>query len=277
MTRMANTEQREFWSGPSGLSWIEDADIMDSIFSGVVELLRGRAGDVAGKDVLDLGCGTGAVSRSFAEAGARVMASDISAPMLAEAERRGAGRFETLLGDAQVAQWPWQFDLITSRFGVMFFEDPSAAFENIAKALKPGGRIVFAAWGPFERNVWWVRQRDLACEVLGVSPEQRDPHAPGPMGLSDMSWALDKMAVPGLVNVACEPVEIVMTFQGDAELVAQQALRIGSGAKLLNAHGATDVQRKAYAAKIVDAFREFETEGRTLVPAHLNLFTAEAE
>jgi len=276
VTVVVNTDQQDFWSGPAGQSWIEDADIMDGIFISVVRLLRERAGDVAGRDVLDIGCGTGAVSLSFADAGARVLATDISAPMLEEAERRGAGRIETMLGDAQVTQWPRRFDLITSRFGVMFFEDTRAAFENIAKALKPDGRIVFAAWGPFEDNIWWVRQRDLACEVLGIEPEPRDPHAPGPMGLSDVEWSLAQMAVPGLTNVACDRMELMMSFKGSAELVAQQALRIGSGAKLLLAHEATEVQRASYAAGIAEAFREFETGDGTFVPAQLNLFTAQA-
>ncbi|MEM6384827.1 MAG: class I SAM-dependent methyltransferase [Pseudomonadota bacterium] len=276
MTHVANEEQQDYWSGDNGKSWIADEMVMDGLFVEVVDLLLHRAGAAEGRDILDIGCGTGALSLAFAEAGARVVASDISQPLLARAKERSGGRFETFWGDAQVAVWPRLFDLVVSRFGVMFFEDPVAAFANISKALKPDGRLLLAAWGAFEENVWWSRQRDIAREMLGIESVSPDPYVPGPMGLSDADWGVEKMQRAGLVDTECHPIEVFLRFPGTSELVGQQALKIGFGARLLRMHDAMGTLGGAYAARVTDAFREFETEGQTRVPAMINLYMGRA-
>ena len=98
MNATPNAEQKENWSGPSGLSWITHEEEMDRLFVPVTQVLLDRAGAVAGKNVIDIGCGTGAVSAAFADAGANVTASDISAPLLERAAARFGGRIRNLSG-----------------------------------------------------------------------------------------------------------------------------------------------------------------------------------
>jgi SAM-dependent methyltransferase len=266
--KLVNTVERDYWAGPSGRSWIDHQVAMDELLAPVTELLLNRAGDVAGQDVLDIGCGTGALSRAFADAGSRVLATDISEPLLAHAAVLGGGRFETLLADAEVANWPRIFDVALSRFGVMFFADPAAAFANIRRALSPGGRCLFAAWGPFGENPWWARQLEIAADLLGAEAAFPDPHGPGPMGLSDRDWALERVRASGLTGVGCETVDL--RLGGSTDLLADISPRVGPGARLLRLAGADEAARTEYARRVSDAF-EIYKDG---VPARILLYTA---
>jgi SAM-dependent methyltransferase len=152
----ANAAQRSYWNTVAGPRWVAAPGFRERRNRESMALLLARLGDIAGHSVLEIGCGTGAMTLPIATAvgeHGRVVAVDISEPMLGAARERVAERglrnVTLLLGDAQVFDFePAAFDLATSRMGVMFFADPAAAFRNIAGALKPGGRFVFACWAP---------------------------------------------------------------------------------------------------------------------------------
>ncbi len=274
MNDTPNSDEAAYWAGPSGATWITHETRMDEILSSVVTELLGRAGDVVGSEVLDIGCGTGAVSIAFSEAGARVTANDIAPPFLQRVAERGKGRIDTLLADAQSADWPRTFDLAVSRFGVMFFADPGAAFANIARALKPDGRLLFAAWGPFEDNPWWFVPQSVAARRMGMEPTVPNPHAPGPMGLSDRDWSLDKMRNGGLTDVDCEIVDTALRQSGDAQAVGELSTQIGPAARVLRLAEASDDDRAFVADQIAGAFKTYEIEGAVHIPARLHLFSA---
>ncbi len=148
---MANEEMRRYWNESAGQEWVGLEDEFERALAPVgTEMLR-RAGAKPGQRVLDVGCGLGgttlAVARAVGAEG-RVMGLDISAPMLVRARQRavdaGLANIDWRDGDAQDAVLPVRyFDLIVSRFGVMFFDDPAAAFENLCSAAKSGGRLYF--------------------------------------------------------------------------------------------------------------------------------------
>jgi SAM-dependent methyltransferase len=145
------------------------------------DLLLARSDIAPGENVLEIGCGTGATTVPLAEAvgqRGRVVGVDRSEPMLAGARQRVA---ESLLGnisltraDAQVHRFEaGRFDLITSRFGVMFFADPVAAFSNLLPAARPGGRLCFICWGPLEENEHWLIPYEVALRHLGTPAPTR--------------------------------------------------------------------------------------------------------
>ncbi len=269
-----NATQADYWSGPSGQSWITHEDEMDSLLSPATQLLLDQAGDVSGRDVLDIGCGTGALSLAFAKAGARVTASDISKPLLARTAKRCADRCETLLADAQTAKWNTQYDLVVSRFGVMFFSDPAAAFANIAQALKPGGGMLCATWAPFDENPWWHMPQSIAAKVLGVTTDPTDPHAPGPMGLSDKAWSLSQMDGPDWTELQCTTMDITLDHPGGAMAAGTLATHVGPAARVLNMHDASKANRHTVAQAIATAFAPFETDGTACIPARLHFYSA---
>lgn len=148
----ANAAQAEYWSSAPGRKWVALQDPMDAALSAVNALLLARAAPGPGEAVLEIGCGAGATTLAFAErvgpAGS-VLAVDISPPLLARARDRAANhgsRVNFIEADAQTHHFQAaSVDLIVSRFGIMFFEDPVAAFANMLTALRPGGRLVAAA------------------------------------------------------------------------------------------------------------------------------------
>ena len=138
------------------------------------EVLRRALGVQADEHVLDIGCGSGQITREaarMAQAGS-ALGVDISAPAidrardLAQAEEIHNVTFEC--ADAQVCPFPRaRFDLAMSRFGTMFFDDPGAAFENVGRALRPGGRLVMMVWQAAERNEWEVAIRQALAGTEG--------------------------------------------------------------------------------------------------------------
>jgi ubiquinone/menaquinone biosynthesis C-methylase UbiE len=140
--------------------------------------------------VLEVGCGTGAATVPLAEAvgdTGEVVGIDISEPMLTAARQRISQRdqrnISLLHGDAQVYAFaPERFDLIASRFGVMFFAGPLMAFQNLLGAIRPGGRLCFACWAPLEENRHWLIPYEVALRHLG--PPAPKPPVPFSMCMS---------------------------------------------------------------------------------------------
>ena len=274
-----NADEADYWSGPSGLSWIEREDELDASFASVTDLIITRAALKPDERVLDVGCGTGAVTLAAARAvgeGGHVLATDISPPLLerTDTRTRGLAQVKAQLADTQTATWPSpHFDVAVSRFGVMFFADPPAAFANIARGLRPGGRMVFAAWGPYPDNPWWLIPQRIAAAHLG-KPPKISPHAPGPMGLSDMDWALEQFRSGGITSILGEPVEISLVAPGTARDLARFSTRVGPAARVMRHFEATKADRAAIIDDLTSAYQPFARPSGVHIPAVINLFAA---
>ena len=180
---IVNVEQAEEWDGREGDHWVQHADRYDALSQRITPHLLDAGAVGAADRVLDVGCGCGLTSRAAAHAASAgsVLGVDLSAAMLQEAERRARAegltnvRFEQ--GDVQVHAFsPAAFDLAISRFGVMFFEDPVAAFANVASAIRPGGRFVSCAGKTFPSTIgsWCQRVRRFPmCRFLISVPRAR--------------------------------------------------------------------------------------------------------
>ena len=158
MSTAANSDQQEYWNTVAGPRWVGLAGFVEKRVQKVNDLLLARSAVAPGEKVLEVGCGTGAATVPLAEAvgdTGEVVGIDISEAMLFAARERisQSGLITLLRADAQVHAFePNRFDLIASRFGVMFFADPVAAFRNLLGAARPGGRLCFACWAALEEN-----------------------------------------------------------------------------------------------------------------------------
>ena len=208
MADIVNVEQAKEWDGPNGEFWATHQERFDTMIRPHHVQLMAAAAIAPGERVLDIGCGNGLTSRDAARAvgeQGEVLGVDLSGPMLtlaaqlAKDEGLDNVRFEQ--GDAQVHPFPAEaFDLAMSRFGVMFFLDPVAAFANIGSALRPGGRLAMAVWGPAPDNEWVTAMLEAVGRVRELpSPP---PGAPGPFTLADESHTRGILTQAGFADIA---------------------------------------------------------------------------
>jgi SAM-dependent methyltransferase len=186
-----NAAAAQAWDGLDGAHWVEWDHVYDRSVARYNERLLDAAGIGRGDRVLDIGCGSGAIAcaaaRAVADGG--VLGVDLSTGLLDLARRRaeaeGVTNVEFIRTDAQAHPFePGSFDIAVSRTGAMFFGDPVAGFQNIARALRPGGRLALLTWQPVSDNGWLMAIR----EALALGRELREPTAysgPGPFSLSD--------------------------------------------------------------------------------------------
>lgn len=280
MTAPPNQAQGAFWSEGGGRKWVEFQDVLDATLAPVLDLLLEGAALGPGQGVLDIGCGAGASSLAAAAAvgpDGHVTGADISAPLLEEAARRAAHlphlRFQH--GDAQTHMFEAGHDALISRFGVMFFDDPVAAFANMARALRPGGRVTFVCWDAVAHNPWFRLPAQVAATHLGP-PEPGAPHAPGPMAFADADYTRGMLEAAGLRDIAIAPTAVMLTPPGDAAQVASMATRIGPAASRIAATEAPKPVIARIQAELAGVFAPFSTSDGMRIPAALHLCTARA-
>ena len=187
-----NAAQVAYWSENTGPKWVALEEQLDTQIGPLGELAMERAGIAEGERVLDVGCGCGQTLLQLAArvgATGEVLGLDVSEPMLARAEARareaGLDQVRVRRADAQTARFEaGHFDHLFSRFGVMFFTDPIAAFTNLRGALRPGGRATFVCWQPLAQNPWMaIPAQAIAAHV--ALPPPPEPGTPGPFAFAD--------------------------------------------------------------------------------------------
>jgi len=258
---MANEDQKEYWNDNAGLKWAEQQDVMDALLAPVTSLLIDAAAIAPGERVMDIGCGTGETSLIAADAGAEVTGVDISEPMLDLARSRADGRASLMLADASEYRADEGFDLIMSRFGVMFFDDPVTAFTNIKANLKPGGRMVFACWDHPKLNKWVMVPMAAIKPLLPEAPET-DPHAPGPFAFADADRLKGILTEAGFgdVSLTAHSVDICMSQSGGVDGAVYFSSQIGPASRAL---GEVDEALKPQLlAALKEALAPYDDKGR---------------
>jgi len=206
-------EQARLWNGPAGRAWVETQELLDRLFEPLAAPLVEAVPEGAAARVLDVGCGTGAVTLAIARrlgAAGRCTGIDISQPMIAAARMR-AERARLAAGfveaDAQVHAFETAaFDTIVSRLGVMFFADPVAAFANLRRAAKAGAVLRFVAWRGAAENPFMTTAERAAAPLLPDLPPRR-PGAPGQFAFAERNRVAAILEDSGWTGIEVQPVE----------------------------------------------------------------------
>jgi SAM-dependent methyltransferase len=187
-----NTAQIAYWNDRAAVTWTAFQERLDAVFEPLTALALDAAAPVAGEHAIDIGCGCGATVLALADRlgpTGRVLGLDVSEPMTARARKRiaaaGLSNAQVIVSDAATHDFRGVgADLLFSRFGIMFFADPVAAFVNLRQAMRPGGRLLCTVWRPLSENPWFTVPLAAAGNLLPPQP-LGEPEAPGPFALAD--------------------------------------------------------------------------------------------
>lgn len=286
----SNANQVEYWNGDVGQRWARHQDRMDRAFQPLTAALIERAAPRRGERAADIGCGCGDLSLMLADrlgTEGRVLAVDVSRPMLEQARARqraqaGTGSAAIEWQEADAAAWPFAegaFDLLVSRFGVMFFADPVAAFRNMRRALRPGGRLAMLCWRPMPDNAWVAVPRAAMLQVV-PAPEPAPPHAPGPFAFADAARVGAMLAQAGFAGIASATVAAALdtaapgcTEEAALDDAVRFATEFGPASALLR--DIDPATRERAVAAVRAALRDRAGAGRASLDAACWLFTAE--
>jgi SAM-dependent methyltransferase len=254
-----NAGQAAYWNQQAGPTWAQLQEPLDRqlapLGARAIAALRPRPGE----RILDVGCGAGAASLELARAvapGGRVLGVDISRPLLeaARARAEGLAGVDFLEADAQAHPFePASFDGAFSRFGVMFFADPPAAFGNIRRALKPGGRLAFVCWREPALNPVMTLAMTAARPYVEAPPPPQ-PGAPGPFAFADPDHVRTILSAAGFAGVELTPFEAKIG-SGDLEATLGLSLRVGPLGAILRENPG---KREAVIDAVREAYRPHE-------------------
>jgi SAM-dependent methyltransferase len=273
-----NREQAEYWNATAGPKWVAEQEHLDTQLGPLGELGIARLGDLSGARILDVGCGCGAHALALARrAGPRgsVTGVDVSEPMLARARERAAGLANVtfLAADAQTHRFERPFDVVASRFGVMFFADFAAAFANLRAALVPGGRLGFVAWQPLERNAWMNVPLQVVARLVELPPPA-PPGSPGPFGLDDPDRIRRALGAAGFARVAIDDVREPQNVGGAATLEDAVAFLTVAGPAAAALKGAPEMKPRL-ADALRTALAPYATPRGVFLPGAAWIVTAE--
>ena len=282
LSPMANEAMRDNWA-VGGQRWAENERLIDSSFTPVTEAIVAAADLGGATRLLDIGCGTGALLEAAVAAGTDAVGVDISPSMVEAAARRVPGA-SVVVADAQttdlLAAVPGEpFDRVVSRFGVMFFDDPVAAFANIRAAVAPGAELAFACWRAEERDVFMSGLAPLAARMeLPFAPPTVG--VPGPLGLGTSVVIGDVLTEAGWFDVIVEALDVTLDYSFDGSDGVEERLAMALSGMLGRSAQAELEPRlgpDAWAALLDEARAELQNyivDGAVRLTGHIWLVTA---
>lgn len=270
------------WNGDSGERWAANLARLDVMLEDFGHAAILAADAQPGEQVLDIGCGSGTSTFVLADkvgASGFVLGVDISGQLveLARAAAPDRGPVEFRCADAATSSLPAdRFDLLFSRFGVMFFDDPTAAFAHMRGALKPGGRLAFVCWRGAQDNDWVRLPMAAIRDIVQLVPA--DPHAPGPFAFGNRSRLAEILAAAGFTDIAIAPFDTSLSYgRGETREAAiddalDMAFQVGPLSRAI-AGQSGDVRDRA-AAAVRAAFAERPGETSVLIDGAAWIVTA---
>jgi SAM-dependent methyltransferase len=239
-----NSEQIAEWNGALGQRWLEMRKEIAPIVAPFGNAALKAAAPKPGERVIDVGCGYGDTSIEIAwivGATGEVLGLDVSQPMLEFARSREAppncAKLVFREGDASEAKLPQDFDLLFSRFGVMFFSQPAAAFAHLRQSLRTGGRCVFVCWRTPRDNAWAMTPLSAARAAMGITPPPADPHAPGPFAFADGERVRTVLSDAGFKDIDMQRFDTALSLGTTPRAAAERAVQLGPASRLVREVG----------------------------------------
>ncbi|MBO6564346.1 MAG: class I SAM-dependent methyltransferase [Pseudomonadales bacterium] len=229
-----NEEQSAYWNGQMGDAWVSVETYIDRMLSPLSDVAVKAADAKSGTKILDVGCGCGPTTLKLADLGAEVLGVDISQKMIDRANEHAGERsgVSFKVADAASEHYNGDYDIVFSRFGVMFFDDPVAAFNNLRSALKPGGRLNVLVWQAPVKNPW------MSLPARAIEPYQpdapaSDPKDPGPFAMADRDHTRDILTQAGFTDIEFVDVEKSINLGKDVDEVMDFQTYVGPLSRLL--------------------------------------------
>ena len=274
-----NADQIAYWNGPGGQHWTDRQQTQDILLAPVSDILIDRAKAKAGERIVDVGCGCGATTIAFAQKvgpAGYVFGIDISAPMLARARQIAPAGIPVDFALADATVYPFvsgSFDLVVSRFGVMFFAKPAISFANMRTALRPSGRLTFACWRQPRDNPWLMAPLQAVYKHVPKLP-QLGPEDPGPFSFASEQRVIRILSEAGFSGIEMEPCNLSLDVAVGRGLDAavETALEIGPASRALE--GQPPEVRAAAANSIREALAPFASGNA--VPLAASIWTVTA-
>jgi ubiquinone/menaquinone biosynthesis C-methylase UbiE len=276
-----NADQIAYWNGPGGQHWTDRQQAQDTLLAPISDILIDRAKPKAGERIVDVGCGCGATSIAFAQKvgpTGHVFGIDISVPMLARARQLAPAGLpvDFVLADATV--YPFDtasFDLLVSRFGVMFFAEPAISFANMRRALRPSGRLTFACWREPRDNPWMMTALQAVYKHVPELP-QLGPEDPGPFSFASEQRVQRILTEAGFSGVKMERCDLSLdvAIGRGLDAAVETGLEIGPASRALEGQPAE--VRAAAANSIREALTPFARGQAVPLAASIWIVTAPA-
>lgn len=275
-----NARQREDWNNDTGRQWLERHQAVDRQIAPFGRRAMDRAEIEPGQRVIDVGCGCGETTVEIAARvgdHGRVLGVDISRPLVEEARRllREKGAENAGVEEADAQTFPFErerFDLVFSRFGIMFFEDPETAFRNLRSALRAGGRLSFVCWPSPHENQFMIIPLAAAGKHVAL-PEPGEPDAPGPFAFADLERVQRILSRSGFGEIETDRL-VEKVGGGTLDETTDMLMRFGALDRILSDVG--EQTRDAISADIRTAVAPFESSGRVWLDAVCLRVTARA-
>jgi SAM-dependent methyltransferase len=269
-----NAAQIEFWNSAAARAWADQYQRMDRAVADLTHALLDMAAPQPGEHVLDIGCGSGTTVLELAARvapGGHVLGADISDQSVARARQRistaGMRHAEAIVADVSCHPFaPNTFDLAFSRFGVMFFSDPRAAFANVRRATKPGGRLALAVFRAAGENLWPNGPLEAVRHLLPPIPRP-GPEEPGPFSWADPTRVHRILEGAGFRDVSLTPADPVIQLAGDggAAEAADFVMVLGPLTRILPT--VSEPQREAVRAALEVFFQKNTRSQGVFLPA----------
>lgn len=270
-------EQAAYWNGPGGKGWLASMERIEQGIGDFGKAALAAANAQPGERVIDIGCGLGGTTRTLAEAvglGGHVLGVDISEQLVASARSHRVPNATFVVGNA--ATHPFEaasYDLVFSRFGVMFFGDPVAAFKNFQQALKPTGRLVFVCWRTTQENPWGLVPVRAAAPFLPPLPRP-GPEDPGQYAFGDRARVERILTEAGFSALSFEPLDQSVFMGKTIADILENAGRFGPLARAFA--DATPEQIEKAKAAIAETLKPHETAEGVRLPGACWLVRASA-